>query len=41
MYGNVRFNSVCPGPPDLTIDRIIFEMWLGLDGSPKSATARS
>ncbi len=32
---------VKPSPPNLTIDRTIFEMWLGLDGSPKSATARS
>ena len=29
------------GPPNLTIDRTIFEMWLVLASSPKSVTARS
>ena len=29
------------GPPNLTIDRTIFEMWLVLADSPKSVAARS
>ena len=28
------------GPPNLTIDRTSFEMWLVLAGSPKSISAR-
>ena len=29
--------TVKTGPPNLTIDRIIFEMWLVLSGAPNSA----
>ena len=29
------------GPPNLTIDRTVFEMWLVLSGSPNPATRQS
>ena len=32
---------VTPAPPNLTIDRTIFEMWLVLADPPKSVAARS
>ena len=38
LNGRVR-SSVRHGGPFFTIDRTIFEMWLSLSGSPKSATA--
>ena len=33
--------AVKRGPPNLTEDRAIFEMWLSLSHSPKSLTART
>ena len=41
LSSNLVLSALKPGPPTLTVDRTIFEMWLALSHSPKSLTARS